>query len=102
MKLKREGCLVVKGTEDPESVLSNYDFIERRILRCPHTETALKMMLLIQEVKEKKDSIGGMYYNLLSIIWKGIISTVCSNVPVGLGEPCFDKVRDLLIYMCSF
>jgi len=45
--------------EKLNALLAQYNFVERRIMRCPHTPTALKMMLLIQKVKEMKDSIGG-------------------------------------------
>jgi len=64
-----------------EELAQHYNFLEKKVIRCPHTPTALQMMLLIQKIKEQKDSIGG------------VISTVCSNVPSGLGEPCFDKVN---------
>ena len=38
------------------------------------------MILLIDNIRLEKDSIGG------------VVTSVCKNVPVGLGEPCFDKV----------
>lgn len=28
----------------------------------------------------------------------GIITTVCKNVPAGLGEPCFDKLEAMLAH----
>ncbi len=54
--------------------------IEANIIRCPDPETAGKMIELIESVKHEGDSIGG--------IIKGIIR----HVPVGLGEPVFDKL----------
>jgi len=73
--------------EELNEILSkHYTFVEKKVMRCPHTPTALKMMLLIQKIKEQKDSIGG------------VISTVCSNVPSGLGEPCFDKLEAVLAH----
>lgn len=32
---------------------------EKIVIRCPHRETALKILLLILKVKAEKDSIGG-------------------------------------------
>lgn len=53
-------------------------------VRCPHAETAEKMMQLIEKVKNEGDSVGG------------IIACVCKNVPVGLGEPVFGKLNAAL------
>ena len=55
--------------------------IEQTIVRCPHVKTAKKMIDLIQKVKKKGDSVGG------------VISGVIHNVPAGLGEPVFDKLE---------
>lgn len=54
--------------------------IEKNIIRCPEQDAAEKMIALIENVKAQGDSIGG--------IIKGIIR----NVPIGLGEPVFDKL----------
>ncbi|MCL4136951.1 UNVERIFIED_CONTAM: hypothetical protein GTU68_006112 [Idotea baltica] len=54
--------------------------IESNIVRCPDKEIAKKMISLIEEVRDDGDSIGGVV--------KGVIR----NVPVGLGEPVFDKI----------
>jgi len=54
---------------------------DKNIVRCPHEETAQKMIQAITEAKKRADSIGG------------IISCVCRNVPPGLGEPVFDKLE---------
>ena len=50
-------------------------------LRCPHAPTAAAMATEIRAVKAAQDSTGG------------VLTTVCSRVPVGLGEPCFDKLE---------
>ena len=55
--------------------------IESNIVRCPEPETAEKMIAYIKELKDEGDSIGG------------IISCVIKGVPVGLGEPVFDKLQ---------
>lgn len=54
--------------------------IEANIIRCPDQETAKKMIALVEAVKQDNDSIGG------------VIKGVIRNVPVGLGEPVFDKL----------
>jgi len=55
-------------------------------VRCPHPETASKMLELIKEVKTLGDSLGG------------IISCSITGVPAGLGEPVFDKLHAALGY----
>ena len=50
-------------------------------LRCPHAPTAAAMATEIRAVKAAQDSTGG------------VLTTVCTRVPVGLGEPCFDKLE---------
>lgn len=49
-------------------------------VRCPHTPSACRMSSLCREVKADDNSIGG------------VATGVCTNMPVGLGEPCFDKL----------
>jgi chorismate synthase len=64
--------------------------IEKNIIRCPKEKTAQKMINLIEEIKQKGDSIGG------------VIRGVIRNVPIGLGEPVFDKISaDLAKAMMS-
>ena len=55
--------------------------IESNIVRCPEQETAEKMIAYIKQLKNEGDSIGG------------IISCIIKGVPVGLGEPVFDKLQ---------
>ena len=54
---------------------------EENIVRCPDQATAEKMIALIDKVRLERDTIGG------------IVTCVISNVPVGLGEPVFDKLH---------
>ena len=54
---------------------------ESNILRCPDEETAAKMIEKIEKVRKAGDTIGGT------------ITCVIKNVPVGLGEPIFDKLH---------
>ena len=59
----------------------NLDCIEENIVRCPDAETARRMIELISEVKAEGDTVGG------------IITGVVQGVPVGLGEPVFNKLH---------
>lgn len=54
---------------------------ESNIVRCPDDATAKKMIERIQEIKKEGDTIGGT------------ITCIIQNVPVGLGEPVFDKLH---------
>jgi len=54
---------------------------ETNNVRCPDLETAAKMEAYIKSIKKEGDTIGG------------IITCVAKNVPVGLGEPVFDKLH---------
>ena len=59
----------------------DFSKIESNAVRCPDKDTAEKMIALIEEVRDDGDTIGG------------VISCVVQNVPVGLGEPIFDKLH---------
>ncbi len=59
----------------------NLDNIENNIVRCPDSEMAEKMISEIDKVRKDGDTIGG------------IVSCVIKNVPIGLGEPVFDKLH---------
>ncbi len=54
---------------------------ESNPVRCPDPDTAAQMETYIKEVRKEGDTIGG------------IISCVIKNVPIGLGEPVFDKLH---------
>ncbi|MDX1753021.1 MAG: chorismate synthase [Salinimicrobium sediminis] len=55
--------------------------IEKNPVRCPDPETASKMEAFIKEIRSQGDTVGG------------VVECVISNVPVGLGEPVFDKLH---------
>jgi chorismate synthase len=64
--------------------------VEKNIVRCPDASTAKRMMSLIEQVRDKGDSIGG------------VIECVIRGIPPGLGEPVFDKLEaDLAKAMLS-
>jgi len=54
--------------------------IESNIVRCPDKKAAKKMIQLINQLIQEGDSVGG------------VIKGVIKNVPVGLGEPVFNKL----------
>ncbi|MBQ3636706.1 MAG: chorismate synthase [Bacteroidales bacterium] len=60
--------------------------IEDSIVRCPDAEASEQMIAEIEKAKADKDSIGG------------VITCVVRNLPVGLGEPCFDKLQAMLAH----
>ena len=63
---------------------------ENNIVRCPDEESAEKMITKIKEIRKAGDTIGGT------------ITCVAQNMPVGLGEPLFDKLEaDLAKAMLS-
>ncbi len=59
----------------------DFSQIESNVMRCPDVETAQKMENLVREVRKDGDTIGGT------------VTCVIQNVPVGLGEPVFDKLH---------
>ena len=58
--------------------------VDQSAVRCPDAETAGRMIAEISRVREAADSVGG------------VVTCVCRNVPVGLGEPVFGKTEALL------
>lgn len=54
---------------------------ESNSVRCPDEATAQKMEAYIKEIRKEGDSVGGT------------ITCVLQNVPIGLGEPVFDKLH---------
>ena len=55
--------------------------IESNMVRCPDAAMAAKMETYIKEVRGKGDTVGG------------VVTCVIKNVPIGLGEPVFDKLH---------
>ncbi len=78
----------VGALEAPEidaSAISRAD-VDATIIRCPHAETAARMIDAVKAAREAGDSLGG------------IVTCVCRNVPPGLGEPVFDKLEAKLAH----
>lgn len=91
------GVEIMAYTEEVGNLKAKVDFnkvtfeqIESNAIRCPDKLVADKMIDLIEKLKVQGDSIGG------------IIRGVIKNVPIGLGEPVFDKLpADLAKAMLS-
>jgi chorismate synthase len=64
---------------DPNKV--SLKTVEANIVRCPCPITAKKMIALIERIRREGDSVGGL------------IECIARNVPVGLGDPVFDKLE---------
>lgn len=68
----------------PAEALSDFptlEAVEATPVRCPHAETAAKMIERIKAVRSEGDSVGG------------VIECRVRGLPVGLGEPVFDRLE---------
>jgi len=59
----------------------DFSKIESNIVRCPDKNTAQEMIHYIEQIKKQGDTVGGT------------ITCVIQNIPLGLGEPIFDKLQ---------
>ncbi len=57
------------------------EIIESNLVRCPDEKIATQMENLVREIRKDGDTIGGA------------IRCVIEHVPIGLGEPVFDKLH---------
>lgn len=55
--------------------------IDANIIRCPDEAAAAKMIELVKATRDRQDSVGG------------ILTCVAENIPVGLGEPVFERME---------
>jgi len=85
---QRLGIKILSFVSQVGDIKTDIDFnsvteeqIESNIVRCPDSQTAEKMIALIEKMRDSGDSIGG------------VITCVIRNVPAGLGEPVFDKLN---------
>ena len=91
LALKSLGINIYAYTSQVGNIALNKDYTELDLnltelnaVRCPDTETAIKMESLIKEVQKDGDTIGG------------IITCVIKGTPAGLGEPVFGKLHSAL------
>ena len=68
-------------TAEVDAQAVSLEQIESNIVRCPDPKVAGEMIELIDWARKEGDSLGG------------IVEAVARNVPVGLGEPVFDKLE---------
>ena len=95
--ISKQGILIkafvskVKSIEVTKNYFEyNLDNIDNSIVRCPDNDISKKLISLIKDAKDKGDTLGGE------------ITCVAANVPIGLGEPVFDKLdADLAKAMLS-
>jgi len=74
---KRIGKIEMKKKIDKKLIKSNY----KNDVRCPDDTTAKNMKDSILNARKKGDSLGG------------IIESITTNVPIGLGEPIFSSLE---------
>ncbi len=69
-----------------DSAVPSFESIEQSIVRCPDSEKSDEMIALIEQVRNECDSVGG------------VVKCVVQGVPVGVGEPVFDRCQALLAH----
>ena len=71
------------GTLSLDSHPSEIDFssVEQNPVRCPDPKMANEMERYIKQIRKEGDTVGG------------VITCIIKNVPIGLGEPVFDKLH---------
>jgi chorismate synthase len=85
---KRYGVEVLAFVKQVQGIAAEVDVnsvtlaqVEANIVRCPDAAAAERMIGLIEEVRSKGDSVGG------------IVEGVARGVPAGWGEPVFDRLE---------
>jgi chorismate synthase len=74
----------IEATIPPAVTLDQVETLpdgEPNIVRCPDPAAAARMVTLIEKMRKDQDSIGG------------VAEIVARNVPAGLGDPVFDKLK---------
>lgn len=91
LALKQIGITIQAYTSQVGNISLDLDYkqydlslIEKNAVRCPDPDKATQMEALIKEVKSLGDTIGGT------------ITCVIKGCPVGLGEPEFGKLHQML------
>ena len=78
----------IEAEVDPDTVSSSD--VEANEVRCPDQDVAVRMIERIKQARKDGDSLGG------------VVEAVARDVPLGLGEPVFDKLdADLARAMLS-
>ena len=84
-------CQLDRSSQNPEFMELLQNITREMVdaagpIRCPIPDKAEKMTKIVEDYKAQNDCIGG------------IVTCVVRNVPVGLGEPAFDKLEALLAH----
>lgn len=71
------------GPIEVKTPYQDLDFseIEKNAVRCPDPKKAAEMEAYIKDIRKEGDTVGG------------VVTCVIQNVPIGLGEPAFDKLH---------
>ncbi|QKX06551.1 chorismate synthase [Aquimarina sp. TRL1] len=69
---------------DKDYTTLDLSLTESNIVRCPDVEKAAEMEQYIKQIRKEGDTVGG------------VVSCVISGVPIGLGEPVFDRLHAAL------
>ncbi len=69
---------------DDDYIVDNKKNIEDSIVRCPDNSVSQKMISEIKNARKNGDTLGG------------IVKCIIKNVPIGLGEPVFNKLHSEL------
>lgn len=95
MLKERYGVEIVAYVSQVENVSMGHDSwkldvtreeVDKNVMRCPDQDLAEQMKEAVMQAKADHDSVGG------------VVTCICRNVPVGLGEPCFDKLEALMAH----
>lgn len=81
--LKKENINVCAFTSELggiKAVKRDFDIVGKNMFCCPDADAAEKMEKLVAKIKKDGDSLGG------------IVEIIAAGVPVGLGDPVFDKL----------
>lgn len=69
--------------DNPQNT-NDFSSIESNPVRCPNPAMAAQMETYIKQIRKEGDTVGG------------VVTCVIKNVPIGLGEPVFDKLHAAL------
>lgn len=69
-----------------EAIKRDYVYAETNMLKCPDPAVYDLMATRAEDAKRNNDSVGGA------------VEVIARNVPVGLGEPVFDKLNAVLMH----
>ncbi|NLM01406.1 MAG: chorismate synthase [Treponema sp.] len=78
--------IIAYTTQIADIAIEEIDFfaIEKNLMRCPDMKAGKKMLAKIETSRKNGESVGG------------IVECVVKNVPIGLGEPVFNKLDAIL------